>query len=184
MYIETDKNDNPRIFMLIGGSFNGKTKLGMKLAIKYDAVFISRSQIKQMLKVNGKKHPSYKVINKTLLHMILQAVGTNRNIVIDGGFTTAKSREQILEILNCLASIEGFLTNQDLKEYKEGHNYVNIMYYSIIGVYIKPNYKLALKRNRKCNYPINVYRLQEQYSNLEKPYKDEGFTKILEKRAK
>lgn len=184
MYIKTSENNDPRIFMLIGGSFNGKTKMGMKLAIKHDAVFISRSQIKQMLKINGTKRPSSKIINKILLHMILQAVGTNRNVVIDGGFTTAKSREQLLEILNCLASVEGFLTNQNLQEYKQNYNTVNIMYYSIIGVYIKPNYKLALKRNRQCNYPINIYRLQEQYSTLEKPYKDEGFTEIIEKRAK
>ena len=77
-----------------------------------------------------------------------------------------------------------FENSEKTKNYKTDYNYVNIYSYSIIGVYIKPNRKLALKRNKQCNYPINIYSLEAQYLAFEKPYKDEGFKKIITKRAK
>ena len=50
MYLKCAKNNDPRIFMIIGGSFNGKTKQAMKYAIKYNAVLISRSDIRKTIK--------------------------------------------------------------------------------------------------------------------------------------
>ena len=50
MYLQCMKNNNPRIFMIIGGSFNGKTEQAMKYAIKHNAVLISRSDIRKTIK--------------------------------------------------------------------------------------------------------------------------------------
>mgnify|MGYP003295474583 CR=1 FL=1 len=185
MYVKTDFNDDPRIFMIIGGAFNGTTKISMQLAMKYDAVLISRAQVRQILKLNHGKPVSRKAVNKVLLQLIMKVVGTNRNIVIDGNFTTAKQRESILKVLNSLSTLEDMFNNQKVKqEYKETINYINILNYSIIGVYVKPNYKLAFKKNIKCNFPIHIYDLESQYANFEKPYKDEGFKKIIKRRAR
>ena len=98
------KNNNPRIFMIIGGSFNGKTEQAMKYAIKHNAVLISRSDIRKTIKsyTDNQKILNHYEVNRIALKMLMTAVGYNQNIVLDGDFTTVKNRRDFLEVIQFL----------------------------------------------------------------------------------
>ncbi len=181
MYISTKENPHPKIFLLIGGCFNGKGVWAKKLALKYNAEIISKPDIRKILTIKHKgKPPTGKEIYTTLLTMIATYVARNQNIVIDGTFVTEKQRSKILSILYSLTDFEKYFNIPT--NLKDQINSVNFLNYKVIGVYIKPNLKLAKKKNRQCNFPISPYSLEQQYKNLQKPYLDEGFHKIIKKK--
>lgn len=186
MYLQCMKNNNPRIFMIIGGSFNGKTEQAMKYAIKHNAVLISRSDIRKTIKsyTDNQKILNHYEVNRIALKMLMTAVGHNQNIVLDGDFTTVKNRRDFLEVIQFLTKPIDNINSSRYKYLKNIQNYLNIIDYSIIGVYIKPNYKLAQKRNKQNNFPINIYQLEGQYCHFTKPKKKEGFAKIKVKKAR
>ena len=182
MYLKTRENKKPRIFLLVGAPFSGKSTIAKDLALKYEAEIISKPDIKRILfHAKQGKNPSSKQVFRCMLSQIVDCVCTNRNVVIDGTFITTAQRERLLKVLNDLGEFESYLNSA--LEYKRYINSINFLFYEVIGVYIKPNYELAQHKNKECNFPISVYDLEEQYRDFEKPCKSEGFNKIITRRA-
>lgn len=181
MYISTKDNRKPKIFLLVGGCLNGKSIWAKKLALKYNAEIISKPDIRKILTIKHKGNPpTGKEIYTTLLTMIATYVAHNQNIVIDGTFITEKQRGKILKILYSLTDFQEYCNSPI--NLKHQINSINFLNYQIIGVYIKPNLRLAKKKNKACNYPLSPYSLDKQYQQLQKPYLDEGFHKIIKKK--
>lgn len=182
MYLKTRENKKPRIFLLVGAPFCGKNTIAKELALKYNAEIVSKPDIKRILfHAKQGKTPSSKQVFRCMLSQIVEYVCTNRNVVIDGTFITEAQRKKLLNIITHLGDFESYINSA--LEYKRYINSTNFLFYDVIGVYIKPNYELAQKKNEECNFPISVYDLEEQYRAFEKPCKSEGFDKIITRRA-
>ena len=145
----------PKLYVMIGVPASGKSTFAKKLAVKENAIHISRDEIRNsMLKQGEYFFSKEKQVYKEFLNQIQINLGRGKDVIADATHLNRESRDKLLRNLAI--------------DYNEIY---------VIGIIMDTPYKTCIERNAKREGVAKVpYKeMIEMINNFRKPSINENF---------